>query len=119
MVAVYNSEEAANDLVMVSIDQKSFVSINEQNLVSITKYVSGRGDVDGGVKIELQNHQNIPVKLILSDSAPWYTEVHCNTLTFNRYDPGDQSSPIPLTPGLLLSMVKCRACVQVLILNPF
>lgn len=71
------SNEYANDLIITSSpdDRNSHSATISQGIISVMKYTTGKGDVDGGVKIELCNNLNFPVHAVLQDSAPWHAEM--------------------------------------------
>lgn len=108
VVAVYSpAHEFANDLIITSVSsiETSRFSTETGGGVSVMKYATGRGDIDGGVQIELCNHLSLPTPAILLDSSPWYAEMYFSSLSIT-YQSGTDDSPIKMAPGDLCSSSK-------------
>ncbi len=85
VLAVYSpSHKFANDLLITSTRAVEFSRSTAG--ISVMKYVTGKGDVKGGVRIELHNRLGTPVHLVLLDSAPWYAEIYFSSLSVTRQD---------------------------------
>ncbi|VDD80695.1 unnamed protein product [Mesocestoides corti] len=100
VLAVYSpSYNFANNLTITSflpIETPRSSTVNEEG-VSVMKYSTGKGDVGGGVRVELRNNLAVPVPVVLLDSAPWYAEIYFSSLTITRQYP-DGSAPVVITP---------------------
>lgn len=117
VLAVYSpSFEFANQLLLTSIRPIEFsrASSRQSAGVSVMKYATGKGDVEGGIRIELRNHFEIPVHLVLLDSAPWYAEIYFSSLSITRQDL-DHTTPTSFSPGNISSWIIlcCRVfCIK-------
>ncbi|VDK39439.1 unnamed protein product [Taenia asiatica] len=131
VVAVYSpAHKFANDLIIISVPstETSRFLTETGGGVSVMKYATGRGDIDGGVQIELCNHLGLPTRAILLDSSPWYAEMYFSSLSVT-YQSGINDSPINMAadkvifqPSVqleqmafleLLLTLPSRACVTV------
>ncbi|KAL5972117.1 GPI transamidase component PIG-T [Taenia solium] len=131
VMAVYSpAHKFANDLIIISVpsSEKSRFLTGTGGGVSVMKYATGRGDIDGGVQVELCNHLSLPTRAILLDSSPWYAEMYFSSLSVT-YQPGINDSPINMAPDKvifqpsvqleqmafleLLLTLPSRACVTV------
>ncbi|VDQ07136.1 unnamed protein product [Trichobilharzia regenti] len=94
----------------------SFVSspftVNEQKstsyplpLISATKYVTGSGNVRGGVKAVLTNRANFDTKIIYFDLIPWYMQVFFSSLKIYSLNPKTQEREL-IKPRKFFSLLK-------------
>ncbi|VDL29293.1 unnamed protein product [Hymenolepis diminuta] len=131
VLAVYSpANQYVSDLIITSLpDVKRLYSATiSQDSVSVMKYATGKGDIDGGVKIELCNNLNFPVHVVLLDSAPWHAEMLFSSLLVTESTEGSESQTavIPdrviFTPSVhrermslleLLLKLPSRKCVTV------
>ncbi|CAH8457914.1 unnamed protein product [Schistosoma turkestanicum] len=63
-------------------------------LVSATKYITGSGNVRGGVKVLLTSRANFDIKIIYFDLIPWYTQVFFSSLKIYCLDPKTQNRTV-------------------------
>lgn len=89
--AVYDSHKVANSLIITTVESPGQQSGELTTPVSLMKYATGKGDIFGGVRIVLRNRMDVPVKAVLFDSAPWYTEIYYNSLNTNCQDTAGRS----------------------------
>ncbi|KAL5109252.1 hypothetical protein TcWFU_007797 [Taenia crassiceps] len=103
VAAVYSPAiEFANNLIIsVPFVETSRFSTETGSGISIMKYTTGRGDIDGGVQIELCNHLNLPMRVVLLDSSPWYAEMYFSSLSI-AYQSGINDSPINVAPDRVI-----------------
>ncbi|VDM32350.1 unnamed protein product [Hydatigera taeniaeformis] len=99
VLAVYSpAHEFANDLLITSVSPVNTSRFStETGGVSVMKYTTGRGDVDGGVRIELCNHLSLPMRAVLLDSSPWYAEMYFSSLSI-AYSSGISGALIDMAP---------------------
>ncbi|EUB59802.1 GPI transamidase component PIG-T [Echinococcus granulosus] len=131
VLAVYTpAHDFANDLTITSVPpvETSRFSTGTGDSISVMKYATGRGDIDGGVRIELCNHLSLPTRAILLDSSPWYAEIYFSSLSV-AYQSEMNDAPINMAPDRvifqpsvqleqmafleLLLTLPSRACVTV------
>ncbi|KAM3181232.1 hypothetical protein ACTXT7_014775 [Hymenolepis weldensis] len=131
VLAVYSpASQYESDLIITSLPdvKKLYSATISQDSVSVMKYATGKGDIDGGVKIELCNNLNFPVHVVLLDSAPWHAEMLFSSLLVTESVEGSESQTavIPdkviFTPSVhrermsvleLLLKLPSRKCVTV------
>lgn len=102
VLAVYSpSHKFANELIISSKApfEQSWSSTTTGNSVSVMKYATGKGDIDGGVKIELCNNLNFPIRIVLLESAPWYAEMYFSSLSITLQSGDNNSSQVDIIPG--------------------
>ncbi|VDN14735.1 unnamed protein product, partial [Dibothriocephalus latus] len=78
--AIYDSHKVANSLIITTLERSDQRAKELTTPVSLMKYATGKGDIGGGVRIVLRNRMDVPVKAVLFDSAPWYTEIYYSSL---------------------------------------
>nr|CDS33457.1 GPI transamidase component PIG T [Hymenolepis microstoma] len=131
VLAVYSpSHHYGNDLIIASLpaSKKLHLATISQDSISIMKYATGKGDIDGGVKIELCNNLNFPVLAVLLDSASWQAEILFSSLLVTESADGSEfpmaviPDKVMFTPSVhrkrmslleLLLRLPARKCVTV------
>ncbi|VDN95935.1 unnamed protein product [Rodentolepis nana] len=104
VLTVYSpSNHYGNDLIITSLpdSKKLHMATISQDSISIMKYATGKGDIDGGVKIELCNNLNFPVLAVLLDSAPWHAEMLFSSLLVTESVYGSES-PVAVIPDKVM-----------------
>lgn len=103
VLAVYSpSNRYANDLIITSLTKRSNFATIIQDGISVMKYATGKGDIEGGVRIELCSNLNSPTHAVLLDSAPWHAEMLYSSLLVTQNPDYDSDSPVTVIPGSLL-----------------
>ncbi|CAH8831999.1 unnamed protein product [Trichobilharzia szidati] len=110
----------------------SFISspftVNEQKstsyplpLISATKYVTGSGNVRGGVKAVLTNRADFDTKIIYFDLIPWYMQVFFSSLKIYSLNPKTQKSKLIKPHNLVIKPGLARkrmASIELIITLP-
>lgn len=107
VLAVYSPAHQYNgDLIITSLPdvKRLFSATISHDSVSVMKYATGKGDIDGGVKIELCNNLNFPVRVVLLDSAPWHAEMLFSSLLITESAEGSESQTAVIPGNLIYNL---------------
>lgn len=86
IIAVLPSGQLASESVVFAPAALAKVPKEALPLISVTKYVTGSGTSEGGIKSLLVSRADFPIRLAYLDLIPWYTQVHFSTLELKAFD---------------------------------
>jgi hypothetical protein len=82
-----------------SLDKHFFAAFKPKDaksyapLISATRYFTGFGQQDGGLKLVLYNRHKSNVSALISQMFPWYMHLYMHTMTISLEDLQDWTLP--------------------------
>ncbi|VDP88297.1 unnamed protein product [Echinostoma caproni] len=87
LLSTLPSAQLATKSAVFSSSALSKVSAQTLPLVSVTRYVTGSGTADGGLKSLLISRADFSIRVAYLDLIPWYTQVLFSTLELKVLNP--------------------------------